>query len=438
MHLTVASEGITVPLVTGGKTLYHHLDHAASAPALSTVTAALAQAMPYIAAVHRGPGYLSTECTQIYEQARATVHSFLGASPDTCVILTSGATAAINILAEALGPEARVVGFAFEHHANMLPWARCRFTMLPVPSTHAEMFERLETELRREPTDFVTVTGASNVTGEKPNIRAIADLAHTYDARIMVDAAQLAAHEQINMATDHIDAVAISSHKFGASSLALGALATPRNIMTRRPPLIRGGGAVTFVHADGKVRWCADPTARHEAGSPNVPGAIATMVACQTIQSAGQSRDTDLIDKAYTGLQKAPGLEIYAMWGQHHPRVGVFTFNVEDIPYGLLGAVLSAEYGIGVRTGCFCAHPLMAHLLNINPTQARSIASGNGEIPGAVRISLGNGTTSDTLEALLNALHRIIEDGPTWKYDRSADGSHYWPVDDPRPSLLSI
>jgi selenocysteine lyase/cysteine desulfurase len=310
--------------------------------------------------------------------------------------------------------------------------------MLPVPATQEKMLERLETELRREPTDFVTVTGASNVTGEKPDIRALANLAHTYGTRIMVDAAQLSAHEQINMAADHIDAVAISSHKFGASSLGLGALAAPREILTRRPPLIRGGGAVTFVHADGKVHWCADPTARHEAGSPNVPGAIATMVACQTIQAAGWPRDTDLIDKAYTGLQEIPGLNLYSMWGEHHPRVGVFTFNIEDIPYGLLGAVLSAEYGIGVRTGCFCAHPLMAHLLDISPKQARSIASGNSEIPGAVRISLGNGTTSDTLAMLFDALRRIIKDGPAWNYDRSTDGAHYWPVDDPRPALLSI
>jgi selenocysteine lyase/cysteine desulfurase len=436
MHLTVASEGITVPLVTGGKTLYHHLDHAASAPVLSTVTAALAEAMPYIAAIHRGPGYPSTECTRLYEQARATVHSFLGAGPDTCVIFTSGATAAINILAEALGPEARVVGFAFEHHANMLPWARCRFTMLPIPATHAEMFERLETELQQKHTDFVTVTGTSNVTGEKPDIRALADLTHAYGARIMVDAAQLAAHEQINMAADHIDAVAISSHKFGASSLGVGALAAPRETLTRRPPLIRGGGAVTFVHADGEVQWCSDPTARHEAGSPNVPGAIATMTACQTIQDARWPRNTDLIDEAYTGLQEIPGLEIYSMWGEHHPRIGVFTFNVEDIPYGLLGAVLSAEYGIGVRTGCFCAHPLMAHLLNISSEQARPIARGDGEIPGAVRISLGNDTTSDTLTALFDALRRIIKDGPAWSYNRSTDGTHYWPIDDPRPSLL--
>jgi selenocysteine lyase/cysteine desulfurase len=310
--------------------------------------------------------------------------------------------------------------------------------MLPVPATAEEMIVQLEFELRREPTDFVTVTGASNVTGEKPGIRTLADLAHTYGAQIMVDAAQLAAHEQINMAADHIDAIAISSHKFGASSLGVGALAAPRELLTRRPPLIRGGGAVTFVHADGEVRWCADPTARHEAGSPNVPGAIAAMVACQTIQDAGWPTDTDLIDDAYTGLQEVPGLEIYSMWGEHHPRVGVFTFNIEDIPYGLLGAVLSAEYGIGVRTGCFCAHPLMAHLLNISPQQARLIADGSGEIPGAVRISLGNGTTSDTLAALFDALRRIIKDGPAWNYGRSADETHYWPMDDPRPSLLSI
>lgn len=439
----VAMDGLEVPLVTGGTAPYRHLDHAASAPGLVAVEHALARCYPLITAIHRGPGYPSAECTRLYEETRGIVARFVGAPDDCCVILTSGTTAGLNILAQSLVGR-RVVGFALEHHANMLPWQdRCDYTMLPVPGSEEELFGRLDAQLRHHPGGFVTVTGASNVTGERPTLDYLTDLVRSHGAELIVDAAQLAPHHRIDMRRDGIAALVLSGHKLGATSAGLGALIAPRSWLVGRAPLIRGGGAVDYVHADG-VRWSPDPTVRHEAGSANVPGAIALGVACRTLMGTGMTRISGvegvLLDVAYQGLRRVPGLTIHQLW-PGHASVPVITFTLGGMPYGLLAAVLSAEYGIGVRSGCFCAHQLVAHLLGIDPKHARSLytdaQSGRAPLPGAVRVSLGHGTTTDTLTVLFDALNRITENGPKADYQCTTDRSHWWPVPDPRPPLVT-
>ena len=345
-------------LLDGTKAPIYYLDHGASAATIVAVELALTRSLCDMAAIHRGPGELSQACTGIYEDTRAIVADMVGAPHGSCVILTSGTTSALNILAYALGPDAEVIGSAENHHANILPWPqRCNYTALPVPHSQDDMLRRYEHALRRLPRGkrkYITITGAGNVTGEMPDLRAFADLGRAYDAQLIVDAAQLVPHQPVNMARDGIAALAFSGHKIGGTSAALGALIVPREWMTTREPLIRGGGAVDFVHPDG-VQWSADPTVRHEAGSPNVPGAIALGVACLTHMQAGMHRiaehEAGLLQYAYEGLQKIPGITIYQMWPWEHPRVGVLTFNVDRYPHGLLAAILSCEYGIATRAG---------------------------------------------------------------------------------------
>jgi selenocysteine lyase/cysteine desulfurase len=131
------------------------------------------------------------------------------------------------------------------------------------------------------------------------------------------------------------------------------------------------------------------------------------------------------------------------MWTADHPRIGVFPFTLPTIPYATLAAALSAEFGIGLRHGCFCAHPLMAHLLDVAPGRAtllrHRIAKGEpAEIPGAVRASMGIGTTSAEIDALADALAILAMAGPQWTYQSSPDGDHCWPEPDPRPSWTTI
>lgn len=126
------------------------------------------------------------------------------------------------------------------------------------------------------------------------------------------------------------------------------------------------------------------------------------------------------------------------MWAPDHPRIAVLPFALTGVPYAQLAAVLSAEYGIGLRHGCFCAHPLMAHLLGIDPARAAELHSGirRGEPvakPGAVRMSMGIGTTTADIDHLVDALTELVIDGPRWSYRSAPDGGDCWPEPDPRP-----
>jgi selenocysteine lyase/cysteine desulfurase len=204
--------------------------------------------------------------------------------------------------------------------------------------------------------------------------------------------------------------------------------------------MLAGGGAVRYVTVDS-VLW-AGPPDRHEAGSPNVVGAVALGVACRTLQAAGMAAiaaaEHELIGDTAERLAAIPGVRPLRMWRPRCPRIGVLPFTLEGMPYARLAAALSAEYGIGVRHGCFCAHPLVAHLLGVDAATDRRIRrtllrSGTARLPGAVRASVGLATIADDLDRLVAALTVLASDGPRWTYRSSPDRTDCWPDPDPRP-----
>jgi selenocysteine lyase/cysteine desulfurase len=197
---------------------------------------------------------------------------------------------------------------------------------------------------------------------------------------------------------------------------------------------------VRYVSTDD-VLWAGLPD-RQEAGSPNVIGAVALAAACRTLQAADreslESEQTLLMERARVRLLAVPGIEIYRLWPDDHPRIAVLAFSLRSVPYARLAAILSAEYGIGVRHGCFCAHPLMTALLRIDAGRESRIRDGLARgrptaIPGAVRASAGLGTSVDDYDRLVAAVAEIAGNGPRWTYVDSPDGTDCRPVPDPRP-----
>ena len=434
---------VEVPLVTGGTRRYVNLDYAASAPALRSVADAVGAILDWYSSVHRGAGFKSRAATAAYEGARESIRSFVKARPDDAVIITRNTTDSINLLADTLPEGTQVVAFAGEHHANLLPWKRCGATYLPVPESPGEAVATLEAALRSLPPGdaphLAAVTGASNVTGEIWPLADLARVAHDNAARLMVDAAQLAPHAPIDMARDGIDYLAMSGHKLYAPYGA-GALIGAPDWLLSGDPFLRGGGAVKLVTVDDVV-W-ADLPDRQEAGSPNVIGAVAMGAACDALARIGMDRvaaeEGELMAYAKERLGTIEGFEHYRIWPADHPRVGLMTFNLRGTPYDLLAAVLSAEYGIGIRHGCFCAHPLMMRLLRVADAEAhRLIDAARGgrheRLPGAARMSFGLGTTRDDVDAIADALARIGAEGPRWTYRVSAETDEYEPDPDPRP-----
>ncbi len=441
LHLVGADT--EVPLVTGESRPYVNLDYAASAPALQAVHDAVEELLGWYSSVHRGAGFKSRASTAAYEGARESIRAFVNGRDDDAVIITRNTTDSINLLAGTLPPETHVVAFAGEHHANLLPWKRNAVRYLPVPESPDEMLDALSTTLRELPNcadpHLVAVTGASNVTGEIWPIERIAEVAHEHEARLLVDAAQLAPHAPIDMARDGIDYLALSGHKLYAPYGA-GALIGERDWLSAGDPFLRGGGAVTIVTVE-ETLWAELPD-RQDAGSPNVIGAVALGVACDTLAAAGMDRianeERALLAYARERLGAIAEFEHYRVWAADHPRFGLLTFNLRGTPYDLLAAILSGEHGIGIRHGCFCAHPLMMRLLRVDDAEARRLLSetkaGHHErLPGAARMSLGLGSTRAHIDRLADALRAIAADGPAWTYAIDAHTDQWEPDPDPRP-----
>ncbi len=434
-------QDVEVPLIDGSLRRYINLDYAASTPALVEVARKLDAFLPYYSSVHRGAGFKSQISTAAYEGAREVIRHFFGAREDDLVIFTRNTTDSLNLLASVIPEGAPVVAFTSEHHANLLSWqtSAANVHYLPMPRSAAEAIESLTDYLKDNGTSLVTVTGASNVTGEIWPIAELARVAHDHGSRICLDAAQMAPHLPVDIMDLGVDYLAASGHKLYAPYGA-GVLIGRPDWLEQSDPYLRGGGAVDFV-TPTEVLWSRGP-ARQEAGSPNVVGAVAMALACEALAAIGMENiareEIALADYARCQLATISGIELYRLWGNDVSRIGVVTFNLQGYEHSQLAAILSAEYGIGVRHGCFCAHPLILELLNVDQEQAAELrvqlkAGRRPRLPGAVRMSLGIGSTFQDVDELVDALTHIAQVGPKWTYTIDSLTGEYEPSLDPRP-----
>jgi cysteine desulfurase/selenocysteine lyase len=430
-----------VPTIQGERT-YINFDNAASTPALLSVLEAVNGYMPWYSSVHRGNGLKSRLSTELYEQARQIVGDFVGANPDEhVVIFGKNTTEAINKLSYRLRLTRKdiVLISHLEHHSNDLPW-RARATVKRIGLTRGGGIDRAEYEALLHKyagrVKLVAISGASNVTGHIPGIHWFARKAHEAGAQIAVDCAQLAAHRPITMKRltdpEHLDYVALSGHKMYAP-FGSGALIGRRDTFARGAPEYSGGGTVSLVTTK-HVDWALSPDSE-EAGSPNVMGAIAMARAMQTLTAIGlptiAKHESELTAYALTQLHTVPGLHLFgdSRPGQTLHRSGVIPFTMEGVPSNLVAAILGNEWGIGVRSGCFCAHPYVMSLLGLDPKRMRSrILHGRRDlIPGLVRISFGLYNTTAEIDLLIEALTAIAR-GQHANYTVDGRTGEYIPV----------
>ncbi|RMI29288.1 aminotransferase class V-fold PLP-dependent enzyme [Nocardia stercoris] len=413
---SVSSHDLRVPLVQGGTRIYANFDYAASAPALQQVSDRVAQALPGYASVHRGAGYASRISTDCYEASRDSVARFVGAGDDQVVVFTRNTTDSLNLLAACVPGDTVVLDI--EHHANLLPWTRNGRRVVRAADTVEETVRRLVAELCAKPAALLAVTGASNVTGEVLPLPRLAEIAHLCGARILVDAAQLAPHRRIDLQGTGIDYLAFSGHKLYAP-FGAGVLVGRRDWLDAAPAYLAGGGAVRQVGIE-RTEWAAAPQ-RHEAGSPNVLGAVAIAAACDTLAgfdaAACAEHERVLTERLRRGLESVAGVRLLRIFADSPDAVGIVAFTVDGFEPGRVAAYLSAEHGIGVRDGRFCAHPLLARL----------------GVDGALRASVGLGTSADDVDRLVGAIGTLVERGTTWNY--GCEGGQWNPVPETRAGL---
>lgn len=436
LGIRLVGDDEAVPCVDGNERPYLSLDAAASTPAHPAVAARVSDFLPWYSSVHRGAGWKSQLATNAYEDARQAALAFAGRAPDgdDVAIFCRNTTEAINHLAYRLKLEWDdvVLTTVVEHHANLLPWARVatrRYVECGPDGTFTvdDVVAALDEGPRPK---LVSMSGASNVTGWLPPIDAVIAAAHERGVPVLVDGAQLAPHRPLPADADFL---AWSGHKMYAP-FGAGVLVGPRATFASGDPFLAGGGAVDLVDLD-EVVW-TDPPDREEAGSPNVLGAVALHAAMDELTAIGWPRivahDDAMSVRLRDGLAAVDGVRIL---GAAPPTsLPVVAFVVTGVPHALVAARLSAEHAIGVRHGCFCAHPYLLRLLDLRPDevaayQAAVLRGDRRAIPGAVRASAGLSTTAADIDRFLAAVADIASGSPSpVTYHQDEHTGDYWPA----------
>jgi selenocysteine lyase/cysteine desulfurase len=448
---TLVGSGLLVPCLDGIDRPAVELDQAASTQAHPDAVTRVDEFVPWYSSVHRGAGFRSRGATAAYEAARRAVLTFAGRDPEgpDVAIFCRNTTEALNHLAYRLrlAPDDVVVTTVVEHHANLLPWGRVA-TRRYVECTEAGTFsveavaQALDAGTSRPA--LLAVTAASNVTGWLPPVDAIIDAAHERGVPVVVDAAQLAPHRPLPAGADF---VAFSGHKLYAP-FGSGALIGPRSLFETGDPFLAGGGAVDLVGLD-EVVWTAPPD-REEAGSPNVIGTVALHAAIDALGAIGWDviieHEQELARRMTEGLRTIDGVRLLGPLGpgregraqQPVETLPVAAFTVEGMHHALVAARLSAEYGVAVRHGCFCAHPYVVRLLGLSEEVVHTyrdevLRGDHSNVPGAVRASAGLGTSGRDIESLVAGVAELAGGAPApVPYQQDPATGDYFPVTDRR------
>lgn len=349
--------------------------------------------------IHRGVHRLSEEATELYEQARERVRTFIGAEQREEVIFTAGATASINTVAYAWGERFlhagdNIIISEMEHHSNIVPWQLlaerkgAEIRVLPFEDSGRLMVERLD-DLLDEHTRMVAVTQASNTLATRPELRWIIEKAHAAGAHVMVDGCQGVVHGGVDVSSLDCDFYAFSGHKLYGPT-GIGVLYGKRELLEQMPPFLCGGDMVDRV-SFAKTTYAPLPL-KYEAGTANFIGAIGLGEAIEYLRGLDlasiEAYERELTHYAEQQLQQIEGLRIY---GTTENKCSIISFNVEGVHHYDLGMILD-KLGIAIRTGQHCAEPVMAHY----------------GITGMCRASIAMYNTREEMDALFKGVERAV------------------------------
>ena len=407
---SMVDRNIKIPALNGVQK-YINLDNAASTPVLSPV-------WDTVCKTWRQPDYIRQN---IISKVREVCSGFLNAPlSEYEVLFCSNTTEAINIAADNLkhgfsnDSQPVILNTVLEHHSNELPWRFLSGTKLVRLAADAEGFinlHNLESVLKEYNLEhrhgnqrirLVAVSGASNVLGSYNDIGTMAKIAHKYNARILVDAAQLIAHHKISMAADEIDFLAFSGHKMYAPF---------------------GSGAL--IARKSMLNFDSDELNRIKAwGEENAVGIAAIGKAINLLQRIGmdviREEENYLTKYILESFSSIPEIKVFGVHDTESPgfknKGGIIVFKVKGIPHNLASLELAEKGGIGVRTGCFCAHLITKQLMKIHPVRGfaaevflRIFPRFRTDIlPGVIRVSLGVENDKKDIDHLIRTLKEMI------------------------------
>jgi cysteine desulfurase/selenocysteine lyase len=348
--------------------------------------------------VARAVHQLGEEATAAYEATRDKLARFINAPSRNEIVLTSGTTQAINLVAYSyalprLKPDDEILVTTMEHHANIVPWqlvcerTGAKLKIAPI-SERGELIVERFIDLLTPSVKLAAVAHVSNVLG---TINPIAELARATRRRgipLLVDGSQAAPHLPIDMRALGCDFYALTGHKLYGPT-GTGALWARKELLRDMPPFFGGGEMIREVRFE-KTTF-ADPPHRFEAGTPNIAGFVGLGAAIDYVESVGRDRigtyEHALLDHATHALKAIPGLRIF---GEAGHKTAVISFLIEGAHAHDLATLLDYE-GVAVRSGHHCAHPLMQFY----------------GVPATVRASLAFYNTHDEVDRFVEAIQKV-------------------------------
>lgn len=374
------------------------LDSAASAQKPECVIEAMSNAARHCYAnIHRGLYEMSEKATQAYEAVRDDVARFLNAADRREIVFTKNSTEAFNLLAHSLGgqlkPGQAVLISELEHHANIVPWLMLRdrigieLRVAPMDAQGDIDLAAYEALLEDGKVALVSITHMSNVLGTITPVQRLAELAHQYGAKIIVDGSQSAVHRKIDVQALDVDFFAFTGHKLYGPT-GVGVLWGRLALLEDMPPFLGGGDMIRTVSFK-EATW-ADVPHRFEAGTPAILEVLGLGAAIRFVESLGRDKieqhEQDLVAYAEKVFASLDGVKVL---GAPKERGGVFSLVVDGAhPHDL--AVLLDQQGIAIRAGQHCAEPLMSCL---------GVAS-------TARASFAVYTTHDEIDVLAKGIER--------------------------------
>ncbi len=385
-----------------GKPLVY-LDNAASAQRpLSVVDLQRSLALEANGNIHRAVHALATEATSAFEETRRSVQQFLHASAPEEIVFTSGATAAVNLLAFSFGEAFvhegdEILVSVAEHHSNLVPWQllcerkKAVLKVLDIHENGALRIESLQKSLSQR-TKIVAISHISNVLGLINPVREIVRICHEKDIPVLVDGAQGVVHEAVDVQEMDCDFYVFSGHKLYAAT-GTGVLYGKRKWLDAMPPFMGGGEMIQSVKLSGST--FAPLPGKFEAGTQNFNGIPSLKPAIELVQAIRQDPEIQaeqqaIFDLVYRKMTEDERITLFGTDRSH--KVPLFSFAVKGAHHEDLALILD-KMGIALRSGQMCAEPLMDRL----------------GVTGLLRASFAPYNTLDEAKYFVECLDKAIE-----------------------------
>jgi cysteine desulfurase/selenocysteine lyase len=354
----------------------------------------------YSANVHRGLYEISEKATIEYEETRNIVQNFIHAKSSDEIIYTKGTTEAINLIARTLGESFSendcIVITELEHHSNIVPWQLLKerknitLKICPIDDQGDLILSELENIFKNNNVKLFSFVAISNSIGTVNPVKEMIALAHQYGALTLVDCAQLAAHQRINVQDWDADFICFSGHKIYGPT-GVGILYGKKNLLEAMPPFLGGGDMIDLVTFE-KTTYNKLPY-KFEAGTPAIASVIALKESLlfQNELFAMPSFETSEKELLHYLEESLRSIKEVCIIGNPKHRSGAVSFSLEQIHSQDLATMLGLD-GIAVRSGHHCTQPLLKRL-GFNTT---------------TRASLGIYNTQNDIDQLTNSIKKII------------------------------